>query len=61
MPAIPESQQPDQAELSTDALPRPAEDSILNIIGIGESEQESDIARYKREYIADAIESKCEP
>lgn len=33
---------------------------ILNIIGIGESLDESDIARYKDRYIADAIDNRGE-
>jgi hypothetical protein len=33
-------------------------DSILNIIGIGESSEPTDIARYEREYLADAYDLK---
>jgi hypothetical protein len=35
-------------------------DSILNIIGIGASEEEMDVGRYKREYLAEAFESTHE-
>ncbi len=31
-------------------------DSILNIIGIGASDEPTDIAKHKREYLAEAIE-----
>jgi hypothetical protein len=33
-------------------------DSILNIIGIGASDEPTNIAKHKREYLAEAIEHK---
>jgi hypothetical protein len=36
------------------ASPRPAGDSILNIIGIGESAEPTDIAEDKQRYLAEA-------
>lgn len=41
--------------------PEPAQDSILNIIGIGASDEETDVARHKHEYLADAAEATHEP
>jgi hypothetical protein len=33
-------------------------DTLLNIIGIGESEEATDIARHKHEYLAEAYQPK---
>jgi hypothetical protein len=38
--------------------PEPVRDSILNIIGIWESDEPTDVAKYKHEYLAEAYETK---
>jgi hypothetical protein len=37
------------------------QDSILNIIGIGESAEPTDMARHKHEYVAEAYDVKPSP
>src|SRR5581483_3643368 len=53
-PIRPRSKKPKRSKSVTLS---PAEsDSVLNIIGIGESSEPTDIARYEREYLADAYD-----
>jgi hypothetical protein len=62
MTAASDNQRSDDTDSSSEADENaplePAHDSILNIIGIGTSGEESDIARYKHEYLAEAYEVK---
>jgi hypothetical protein len=55
----------DRLEPSTESeVPPPAEvikDSITNIVGVGSSEHETDIARCKQAYLADALDPAHHP
>ncbi|HVX28935.1 MAG TPA: hypothetical protein VHA53_00540 [Nitrolancea sp.] len=50
-----------RTESTEQSADSPHHDSILNIIGIGASDEETDVAQHKHEYLADAAEATHEP
>jgi len=51
---------PDAPEATLEGKPTPADDPLWNIIGLWQSEEETDIARHKDRYLADAYAPKPE-
>jgi len=51
---------PNAPEATLDGEPTSADDSLWNIIGLWQSEEETDIAQHKDRYLADAYAPKPE-